>query len=106
MHPIDEQRQPAATVFSTRPARMLVGKDMVLRVRHQSQHISTRVANPGNVEQRAIGVMGVCTLCGMAIGQAVNQRDLIINFQLGGTLRIVRYEIALTVRHRTVDRFG
>ena len=39
--------------------RVVPGREVALGVRHQAQHASARVADAGDVERRAVGVVGV-----------------------------------------------
>ena len=71
-------------------ARVLAGDDVVLGVRHQAEHDARRVADPGDVGDRTVGV-----------GARVAQRDL----AGGGERRRVGVHVAaFAVGDRAVDR--
>ena len=64
--------------YSARPLGMLVGVDMVLRVRHQAKDIAPGVADAGYVQNGAIWVGGIYAVCRGTVCVGVDQGDLLV----------------------------
>ena len=56
VHTIPEQSQPTVMIDPAAPVRMLIGMNMVLRMRHQAEYVALPVADPGDIENRAVGI--------------------------------------------------
>ena len=77
LHTILKQLQSASTRFAAGVAWMLPVVNMILRVRHESEHVALWVADASNVENGTIWVDGVVAVCGRAVRVDVGEGDLI-----------------------------
>jgi hypothetical protein len=62
---------------------MLVGMDVILGMRHQPEYVAGGVAQPGDIQGRAVRVGGVGALRERAVGTDLGEGDLILYMESG-----------------------
>src|SRR5262245_16184195 len=95
-------------MFFSRPARVLRGIDVSLRVRHEAEYAACFVADAGNAELSAVGICGIGNGKGVSRegsrirGQGVAQHELAGTVELLERCFIASYEFAFGVCNREI----
>lgn len=99
-NPLFEQGQTKQPTFTTAPAGVLPGEDMVFGVGHEPQDVAYCIADPGNVLLRAVGIGWVthCCTTGIGVGQG--------NQATARQHRVIADKTPFAVGHRAVDRLA
>ncbi len=81
----------------------MIGEMVIgFRVRHEAEYPAGGIANPGNILNRSIGVMGKNAVCRSAVRQAIAQCDLVVFLQAVDDGSICM-EFSLTVADREFE---
>src|SRR5574341_1323330 len=84
---------------------MLVRKDVIFGMRHQTEHVALGIADACNVRDRTIRVIRICAVGGRAVTRGKNQSNLIARLQSIQRRGIRKRKITFSVRDWTIDEF-
>ena len=101
---IFEKRQTAACCLASCPAWVLLGENMILRVRHQAENVAAFVADTGDIGYGTVRVVGISVWLTSLIH--ISERNLLSLLQRGQNLIVARDEAALAMSDRTVYEIG
>ena len=77
--------------------------NVILRVRHQSEHVALWIADASNVENGSVRVEGIISVGRSAVRVNVGEGDLVILYERRKMKEFGCLEVALTMRNWASD---
>ena len=78
LHAVLEDGQAKAILDAARPVWVLVRQDVVFRMGHEAEDVSSWIADAGNIKQGAVRVVWVLTTGRTVIDLGVKEGNLVI----------------------------